>query len=233
MKKTGIIITLVICILCSSFSFAEEKEILFRGLEWGIPYEETLKAFDKDFPFTESEPFDFWRMPTDLLKTTDYRSYREYLGTSVGSSVKYYESFEVAGYPVRSVNMYYAYLPGEDGILVRDHEHTSFYLGFYEILPKDYYTAFEDLTTKMNTLYGDMDYENIEDGSSFINNTFRVWNGKNGTMVGLELEEYNASDTKYLYIRYTFQGADELIEQAHQAVLLEERINAESNYDGL
>ncbi len=230
MKKTGIILTLVICILCYSFSFAEDKEILFRGVEWGIPYEETLKAFDKNFPLIESEPSDFWRIPTETLKTKDYRYYREYLGTSVGSSVKYYESFEVAGYPVHNVNMYYVYLPGEDGILVRDHEHTAFIKGHYELQPKDYYTAFEDLTDKMNTLYGDMDYENKE--GKYIYNTFRVWNGKNGTMVGLELEEYSAS-RKYLYIHYTFQGADELIEQAHQAVLLEERINAESNYDGL
>lgn len=230
-----LLVLLVLAMIIPSTSISEsDKAILFRGLEWGTSYQESLKAFPESFPFQGPKDFDYWHYPTEELFHDGLKidtNFREYLGCYSYSSEKYYDSFEVAGYPVKELSMHYAYLPGEDGLLVRDIDHAVFIKAYYILTPKDAVTAFEDLTNKMTDLYGEMKQETTE-GSSIIY-TFRVWDGKDGTMVAVEFEDYQTSGSKYIYIRYTFKGADMLIEQAHEAVLLEERLHAESNYDGL
>ncbi len=123
--------------------------------------------------------------------------------------------------------MEFVYLPGEDGSLIRNHDNSALISAKYCLTPSDPDAAFDDLTKKMTELYGEMVRENKEK-----EDTFRIWEGTNGTMVTLQRGKYIIEDNG-VFIRYTFQGADTLLDQAHEAVILEEKNNTESNYNGL
>ena len=83
--------------------------------------------------------------------------------------------------------------------------------------------AYEDLTQKLTSLYGDADYSRgdiTQDKDSVT-----AWYGAEGTMVSLE---YSTSSYR-IYIHYGFLGGDQLLMDAQAAV---DRARA-NNTDGL
>ncbi len=229
-KLSRLLLSLLICILFAAPALAEtEKEILFRGMEWGGPYGKHIEAFPPDISFVKEESNNEYK-PTELLK--DYSgNLQSYKNENLGFYISCKNgTLEVAGFPVESVILSYIYKTDENGLLIRDVENACFTDAMYYIDIEHDKLAFEDITEKLTTLYGEPDYEYTYNIIQFYD--FKVWYGANGTMVGLQYYS-GIMDTSDLTIRYTFKGADNLVEEAHQAVLLEEKQRVESNFEGL
>lgn len=53
-------------------------------------------------------------------------------------------------------------------------------------------------------------------------------------MVSVVSRDYGSTTgTKEIYIKYAFKGGDELLNKAYEALVLEEKMNAGSNTEGL
>ncbi len=120
-----------------------------------------MKAFDEDFPSIKISNSEYSSYPTEILKTGFYETREENVGCYIYGP-KNKQDLKVGGYSVFLAEMNYIYPVGSDGLLIREFDKALLYMGTYVIKPMDYSLAFEDLTNKMNILYGQMDYENSE-----------------------------------------------------------------------
>lgn len=233
MKRTmGFFFCVTMVIMCSVVFASEvyDKPILFRGVEWGSAYKEAVASFDAGITMSKLSDNEYWYTTQDLLYKKNGTSRKGAIGASSNAYSWNISGFKVAGYEVDEVEMLFTYLPGDDGILIKDNEHTALIYAEYKLEPKDSKAAFEDLTTKLTSIYGDVDASQ-EDGF-LIDYHQNMWYGAEGTKVSLVLQEYS-SDSQYLFIKYAFDGADTLMDQAYDALVLEEARNAASNIDGL
>ncbi len=225
-------IALLILLGCGSAvaDDAYEEPILFRGIEWGASYTDTLKGLPAGVTMYALRNSEYWYTMDDYMFTSSNMAYHAEIGAYAYARASSLNGVKVAGYDVSKIDLYFAYLPGDDGLLVKDKEHTSLFYAYYCLEPKDPNAVFEDLKTKLTSLYGDVDYEQTK--SSIISYEQALWNGADGTMVSLIREDYS-SGSHYIYIKYGFKGGNDLLKAAYEAAVLEETLNAVSNTDGL
>lgn len=203
--------------------------ILFRGAEWGATSSEVAKVLPEDFNAYEWDISEYWYSTDEWMYRENKYEYKGKLGyyeTSLGSL----ENMKVAGYDIENVYIYYTYSVGEDGLLVRDIDHSALIYAYYKIEPKDPDAVYNDLISKLTSLYGDIDLHQAE--KPYIAYEQNLWYGADGTMVSLVREDY-PSGNHYIYIKYGFSGADQLLADAYEAAVYEESLFAASNTDGL
>ena len=208
-----------------------EEQILFRGIEWGSNYNEAITDLG-GISMCDLRESEYWYSIKDYMNTESGMSkYNGTLGGYTYASASSLKDLSVAGYPIESLYMYFIYTPGEEGMLIKDTEHTKLVYAYYKIKPKDLEAAYDDLTTKLTSLYGDVDET---DHSTFlIDDNQNLWYGANGTMVSVVSRDYNTTSTKELYIKYGFAGGDDLMKASYDALVLEESKKAANNTDGL
>ena len=233
-KLVGILIMIALLAgINAGYADPYEKPILFRGVEWGA----SCAAFENGvFPdglqFYNAKLLDSWHSVANMLYDGADIRYKGEFGfyyRPLPSSIKKL-GLKVAGYPVDDLYLYFTFLPGDDGILVKDTIHSSFIYVYYKIEPNDPEGTYSDLLNKLTALYGDVDYSTAK--SPYISYTYNLWNGADGTMVCLEKEDY-PSGSHYIYIKYSFAGADDIIKTAYDAFVFEETRNAASDTSGL
>ncbi len=207
-----------------------EKPILFRNAEWESPYDEVLKVLPDGVKMYGISGLDYWYKIEDRMYSESGDTYKAELGCYSSASSSSLKDAKVAGYEIAGLYLYFVYLPGEDGILVKDKDHTALIYAYYKLEPKDPDAVYADLVSKLTSLYGDVDLHQEKD--PYISYEQNLWYGAEGTMVSLVREDY-PSGNHYIYIKYGFSGADDLMESAYDAVVLEETLNAASNTDGL
>ena len=236
MKRiASVLLILVLLIPCVAFAavpllgMPHEEPILFRGIKWGATREEAAKALPAGLVMTETKTSEYWYSTSNMMFD---ESFNDYYKGELGcyEYTRSSNAVQVAGYEVKDIYLYYAYHTGEDGLLIKDDEHTSLLYAYYKIEPKDPAAAYNDLIGKLTSLYGDVDFRQRSD--SVITYTQNLWYGADGTMVSLVKADYSTG-SHYIYIKYGFSGADDLLNAAYDAVVLEERLNAASNVDGL
>ena len=223
MKKTLMTI-LVVCMLFSN-AFAEENStspILFRNIPWGSSMQTVLRSFDG---LSFSEPRDDYAGTVNhyIYENSDIR-YTDYVCTKVYA--RQLNGMMVAGYELSNLYLYFAYTPDETRTLPKDENHTAFTMGEYKIVPKDLSFVMNDLMQKLSRLYGEpVDHKTT--GWSITHDIY-VWRGADGTVVSLIGENYSSGST-YIYIRYSFDGANEYYQNAMDALAYEEMLNTDTD----
>ncbi len=134
----------------------------------------------------------------------------------------------VAGYPVVETGIYFAYVPGENGIIDHDNPETALYYAYYSIEPLDMSAVYEDLKTKLTSLYGDPVDGKASDIGGKYETRYISWFGSNDTVLSLV---WNGN--KYIVIKYGWLGGNQLLKNAYDALVLEERITDTDNVNGL
>lgn len=232
MKKTIIMIIVAILLINCGEAFADEyeKPILFRDAEWGISYPEVQAYLPDGVRISSTRTSEYWHPMKDVMYNENGDYYKAELGcySYVQSSSK--TDLKVAGYDVENIYLYFLYDIGQNGMLIKDDDHTSLIYAYYKLEPKDPEAVYSDLVTKLTSLYGDVDLHQKD--SPYISYEQNLWYGANGTMVSVVKESY-PSGSDYIYIKYGISSADEQIAAAYNAVVLEETQNAASSTDGL
>lgn len=208
-----------LCISIITQCMAEEKEnkepIVFRGLEWGSSWPVVEKTLSDQLKYNHRSLWDNWETAEFYIYyNQDKKWYSETLGVLVVLSPVNRSEFKVAGYSVKETGVYFIYTPDEkSGLLVYDDEHTALVRGYYRIKSETPVIVYEDLVKKMTALYGQPEYEHGGSGNKIVT---PVWRGEGGTMVSVQLEE----SLQQVYIRYSYSGANDLMQTAHDALLL-------------
>lgn len=207
MKKFAALLLAMLLALGCAAALAEayEEPILFRGIPWGSSYAEIAQEVELDDLYAQKG-----YGVADRLWKGDSLDYD--VGTEGYAS---YTTFpKVAGYQASYVVLDFAMVPDEDGHLpmdeygevVPDPERTRLYAGIYFIYASDEYAAFEDLSNKLTSLYGDADM--TMDGIS-------VWYGAEGTMVSVGKR---SSSSGNIMIAYACADGDEWLADAQAAL---------------
>ena len=233
MKKSMVLIAILVILMtcCTAYADIHDKSILFRGIEWGSTVSEAAKGLPNGVMMRDTQTKEYWYFMADCMfddNNGDY--YKAELGCYEYARSNSLENVKVAGYNVADLYLYYVYTTGEDGLLVKDNAHTSLIYAYYKLEPKDPDGVYADLIAKLTSLYGDVDEH--QQKSPYIVYEQNLWYGADGTMVSLVKEDY-PSGSHYIYIKYGYSGADLLLEDAYDAVVREEILNAASNTDGL
>ena len=208
MKKFAALLTaLLLAVSATALADAYDKPILFRGLQWGSSYariaeEVSLKDLD-----TESG-----------LGSVYFLEDRDSLNTASGTEC--YASYrpslpKAGGYPPQMITLFFAAVPDEDGYLPKedgsdipaaDPERTKLYAARYYLDIDDEAAAYEDLSKKLSSLYG-------EPGLS--GETMSVWYGAENTAVSL-MKRYSSAGN--LCITYVCADGDEWLGTAQAAL---------------
>lgn len=233
MKKTCTLLIVMLLVLSIGIACADtyEKPILFRGINWGATRSDAAKGLPEGIKMYDTKIGEYWHTVDNWMydeSLDDY--YKAELGCYEYARSSSVENVKVAGYNIDNMYLHYAYLPGEDGILVKDDSHTALIYAYYKLEPKDPDAVYSDLVNKLTSLYGDVDLH--QQKAPYISYEQNLWNGADGTMVSLVRQDY-PSGSHYIFIKYGYRGADELLANAYNAVVLEETLNAASNTDGL
>lgn len=231
MKKTcALLMVPIMCLSCFGALAKCDKPILFRGAEWGCTIEEAVKVLPGKTPIADLQmkPIERWYPMNEMMFSHDVwgiAKFAEELGCRYDCTPLIKEN-QVAGYDVSGLSLYFVYRPGENGLLQKDS--TALVNACYTLNPKSSELAYDDLRQKLISLYGDVDESDQKSisGHDFIQS---LWYGADGTMVSLVRNCYRDR----IEIQYGFEGGNDLMQEAYDAVALEEVLNAASDVDGL
>jgi len=236
LRKVSTSTLILILLLGGILAYAAEiysEPILFRGVEWGSTLAEATQMLPEGVEMYDLRESERWYSIDDYMYTENgFGTYSGVLGGYIYAKSSSLEGMKVAGYDVDDIKMYFTYLPDDKGLLMKDEEHTALIYAYYKIEPKDLDSAYNDLVDKLSSLYGDIDL--MQHDSFMIDDRQSLWNGADGTMVSVVSRDYGSTTgTKEIYIKYAFKGGDELLNKAYEALVLEEKMNAGSNTEGL
>ena len=213
MKKKLAVVVAIALVLCLS-SAALADEILFRKIPWFSNHETVMETCDQldvtwGNPKTSTGKF---ILPT--VKEASSNSDRDYPCVCTVSAGKGDVSLQVAGYDVTSMTLYFAYVPGKDGVIDRDLDDTSFYMARYTLKIGDYDLASKDLMSKLNNLYGKPKTIEPDDGCDSDIDQIYKWTGDKDTFVYLAGDSNQYGPSIKLY--YGTAEGDTLIKNAEK-----------------
>lgn len=232
MKKYLAILLILTTILIANLCLADvyPEQILFRDVPWGASYtdaDEILSSGGVSIRTIDSKKY--WYGVKEQMRTSlgDYICKGE-----IGFYAYPYSTsgIKIAGYNITDLTTYFVYVPGENGVLIKDTEHSTLVYARYILEPTNIEGVYADLLAKLTSIYGDVDGH--EKWGSTIDYEQNLWYGAEGTMVSLVKQVYS-SGSRYIYIDYGYSGADDRIYEAFDALKLEEVLNAGSYTDGL
>lgn len=207
----------------------EDAPILFRDIEWGVSLPEALEGMPEGVKFFNIEPGTSLTVYGEMFDTYNFYLDGDIIGyvSAMSSSL---EGIKIAGYELSGIIMRFAFVPNEDGLLIQDDQHTKLYFAQYKLCPKDLDAAYTDLTEKLSALYGEPD--SVTSENYLVDKNYTAWEGADNTMLVLYSEVY-PSGSKGIEIRYGTLDGDEWMQQANDALIKQESIEAVSNIDGL
>lgn len=232
MKRFLSFLLLFVCMFFSS-SFAEEEkaEILFRDNPWCSSFDMVKKSFPSKVSWLSLYDKKAYQVESRLFRSEDAKQYDAYVACTVSPASYKLEAigFTVAGYPVSDVDLLFAYVPGDNGLIDHKNPATALYFAEYTFHPKDMRIVFDDLKNKLSALYGE--FVEIYSVNAGVENelTYLSWFGSNDAAVTLVYY----GKQKEIYIRYGYLKGNELLDKAYDALLLEEKMTDSSNTDGL
>ena len=242
MRKMKIIITLIASILLSVPACAEEedKEILFRDIEWGTSYSEVKSVLYE---------YDWYEMYYEMMKTysVDEILLGDYegidfpnAGFNMIATPFTNKEIDVAGYVTSGFYLYLAF-PVVNEKMVQDEENAIFYGARYEFEPENTEMMYNDLKNKLSSLYGEPVKDKSETDLLDIVTYTTVWEGVNETYVSLVTNDVSDEEELWpdsLCISYAWGKGDDYLKFASDAIskkALEEKVSAygNENVDGL
>ncbi len=205
-KMTALLLVLLLALSCAAYADVYEQEIRFQSISWDWSLKElvsTKRVEDESVSPAEAHDVAYY-----LYGEADKHKY-----TSPIVVMKSLPVSEAAGYELEEAYMYFVKTPDEKGnVMNADALRLKPICGVYVL--KNYGSAaFDDITAKLTSLYGDVDftYETKEGNwkGKKANRRSNVWYGQNGTMVSVSY--YAGWGTT---ITYSYEGANELLKKA-------------------
>ena len=190
-----------------------DKPIYFRGAEWGAAIDSVLKCLPEGVMLKPVTELIVWYPIESMMYNYLERQDAE-IGCSVSAEPESLKGVKVAGYELDGISLNFAHTADAEGRLVYDEEHTAFCYGAYQIRCADCDAAFDDLTAKLSSLYGDVGLQIAKPG--YISYYMNLWYGQEGTMVSVYLAKYVSSSL--LYVKYGTKAADEYAQAALAAL---------------
>ena len=225
----AILMVFVVVPVFAETSTDPEPTILFRNNEWGSSLPEVLASFPDNVRFYNLDADSAYQVEKTIID--EGRQY--YNGHVCGYTYARSSSLtdmKVAGYDVSGITLRFAWVPGDDGLIVEDQDHTALYYAKYEITPKDPEAVLADLTTKLSSLYGEPDA--TKTSGSVIKETYTIWYGGEGSIVALVGRNYSSGSYE-IEIRYATTQGNEMLQTAYDALILQETLDAATSVDGL
>lgn len=207
-----------------------ESEVLFRGVEWGIPVTEIASRIaDVDLDHYTENTIGM-RPITEIIYDKDGVYYDGAMGYTVKASNVALKELKVAGYPITNMDLEFVSIPGSDGLLTGNPQDTAFVYATYYIKPKNGDSAYNDLLKKLISLYGDQYETYIDD--IYVIYTNNIWRDEKGSILCLRKCDPPNGDT-YIHIIYAAWNNEQLLLDAYNALKMQEQIDAGSSIDGL
>ncbi len=237
-RKTIMVLMLVLSVLFSGMAFSEAKNVNESILFRGIPWDTTEKELEEKMthvsnarlnPFTPSYTIaDSWFLPTSYYSLSD-----NYIEN--GCQMLLYSSVPVAGY--NTTLILYCIYPIVDGEIKKDVETTEFYMARYIFDSDDFEgldSIYDDLLDKLSSVYG----ESEEKGNG-KSNIGRVWYAADGSVLWLNKFLYGGKSNTVM-ITYCEPNIDDRLIALKQQIAQEklekeelERQQNTNNTDGL
>ena len=198
-----------------------DKEILFRDIPWGTSYTDAVQL-QPDFDWY-TIAFDESRITTLNEILTGDVSWDGYNNNGLDFLAMPFSDHEtdVAGYTTSDIYMYFAYTP-VDGVLTRDESLTALYGAKYEFEPQNLQSMYDDIKSKLTSLYGDPADVTADKNWTGAKNTYTWWYGANDSVVVLGKSDFSEVDSDFykdeLWISYAWQKGDELLKAADDAI---------------
>ncbi len=241
---------------CASRAFSEivntlstqgRDPILFRNIEWGVPFPTVRDSFsnplkfqnlvDEEFYSTRSVEYDLYDKKVydfdERVSASYYKRSKDLSGAKTDFS-----GFKVAGYEVEEMQLKFAAIPDENGLILPDDEHTYFYFAKYVISAQtdNLDSAAKDLKKKLISLYGEPD-DYFEQGTLFKFDKYTVWYGGKGTVLVLYIYEpqdlYGSDSVEKIEIRYGTLEGNTVLKKANEAAIFTREQNISTDVDGL
>ena len=226
MKKIigSILVFILLTAVCTAYA-QTDKEITFRGFEWGQTLE-NLRADIEEKITTKEGKQAFWRekylisSPAQFFidnacNTIDYIKEYNYKTTEC----LYTESrIDFAAHPANAAYLMFARTSGVD-------EDSIFYRAMYYL--EGWQDDSKDLQEKLTALYGEPDIATDSKDQYYHYITF-TWNGANNTFCSLRTADWGGSKAKICLTYGTFDG-DEWLETADQVLAEQERQKEEAD----
>lgn len=210
--KRVVAVLLALVMVCGA---AIADEILFRGHPWGTNYQLVASELGEPFDWYEEKGhlIDWMNQEWDYGKEPN--CFRVY-GYPDG------ESFKVAGYNVSFVTFAMLY-SAEENVVLKELADTELFGAIYSLVVTDSNAAYEDLKTKLTSLYG----EGTEGKEKYSDDVFATWDGDNNTCVKLTLSSYG--DVTICYGNTNL----EVISELNAALTAEQQAAIKNDLSGL
>lgn len=211
-KRMLALVCALVLVFPAALSSADtyENQILFRGFSWDTTYAE----FSESFPDGQVAS-----IGTHVLGYGFESRMRNGERIKCGDIGFYFQrknpNIKAAGYSILYLSASFIYPTAEDGTLLREKERARLMEADYEISvfgQEEQDKAVQDLQQKLTRLYGDCDFSNLT-GSDL----YWAWYGAEGTVVTLVDRGSTSNGYSFIEIRYSYEGAKDLIEQAQAA----------------
>jgi len=209
-----------------------DAEINFSGFEWYTDYATTIetataKGIDGKFDWVRDQ-FNDESCLTPHWPTI-YNSINSFAGSEVrcGGYLHFiYDIPDVAGYKIDSLSMYMMWNPDRGYTWNYQREgSTQFYMAKYELDVTDKENCYNDLVTKLKSLYGENPFTDVYGQVSPT--TYTVWINNEGALVGVSYNEYVVN------LVYMAPGAEERLCEVEEIVKAQEIESAKDNVSGL
>lgn len=221
-KKMFFISVLTASLFVTTPVFAEtDKEILFRDIPWGTSFTDVQNILS-DFDWYGMSHEHMKRYPVQEVLTDDDGDTDVFIngGINIISVPFSTKETDVAGYTTSDINLYFAYTP--DGVFSKEDSQTELYGAKYEFEPQNLQSMYDDIKSKLTSLYGDPDDVTNDKSWTGVKNTYTWWHGANDTVVVLAKSD-SSGDIADLYddelwISYAWEKGDELLKAADDAI---------------
>lgn len=193
-----------------------KTKMLFRDIPWGSTYRDVKNQLYE---------FDWYEMYSEYMQTysVDDIIYGDYEGIkfdnsgfNMVSTPFTIKETNVAGYSTSDIMLYFAFPVTENGLEINT-EDAIFYGATYEFKPKDYDNMYEDLRSKLASLYGVSIKTKKETDWLGIEETCNLWGVVGDVYISLRGKKVNDEESlseDTITINYAWKDGDDLLEKA-------------------
>lgn len=224
MKKRTILTMALAASLLSTVpvSAATDKEILFRDIPWGTNYTDITNILP-DFDWNTMSYENMRTYPVQEVLTDDDGKFDVFVNGNINMIAYPFTdgNTEVAGYTTSDIELYFAYTP-VDGQLQQEDSLTALYGARYIFDPQNLQSMYDDLTSKLSSLYGEPDDVTNDKDWLGLKYTHTWWHGANDTVVVLHSLDSSEDETDLyedeLWIAYAWEKGDDLLKTADDTI---------------
>lgn len=221
-----LLLTSVSIISMASVVYAEDNgttgtNFTFRGIPWNTARADAEQLLEDDGAKKNWETSDIYRLSAvDYLHVTSGDEVVEGGGCKVT-----YHDLTVAGYTPSRTNACYLYQIDENGKIDKTKDTSQFYMGWYEFENDDFSdmeAIYNDLLTKLTSLYGDGNIDQGESSQYFWTDT---WTDNDGNVIQLLINGMEDRENQEISLAYIAADADERLDAMENALDAETAAN--------